>query len=326
MFLLATVQLVPASEFPVLSVVNRRKQRWHLKPSMLLCLLGAASTLSLVHAADFSFYQESNLPYEPFSPQWGIDVPPELLEQMTARAELNQAMAKKFKCSEEVFRDDSEIRIFDYLLRETPKNRQVSAIDVEPLRFKEKDTRKANFSDSFPPAFVWSYLFSSAYQPNFTYRYLGESAGGYRPAHRIAFRGIRRFDRGTDIREWEGIVIVDAVTHEIMRVEAAPRNYAPIVEHKRRKYQMSFNLAGIRFRKKPRVYVLHVDFRETPIGADRSRSMVGNPQPEDDAVMNLPTRVVWQEYRVDASGGVSRKKTEERRYLDYRFFDVETRE
>lgn len=308
------------------SIVNDRNHHWRPKPSMLLCLFWAASTLSLVHTADFSFRQESNLPYEPFSPQWGSDVPPELLEQLTARAELNQKMAKKFKCSEEVSHDNSEIRVFDYLLHEAPKNRQASAGDVQPLRFKENNKGKAHFSDSFPPAFVWSYLFSNAYQPNFTYRYLGESAGGFRPAHRIAFRGIRRFDSGTDIREWEGIVIVDAGTHEIMRIEAAPRNYAPIVEHKRRKYQMSFNLAGIRFRKKPRVYVLHVDFRETPIGADRSPSMVGDPQPEDDAVMNLPTRVVWQEYRVDASGGVSRKKTEERRYFDYRFFDVETRE
>ena len=280
----------------------------------------------MVHAADFSFYQESNLPYEPFSPQWGSDIPPELLEQLTARAEFNRTMAKKFNCSEEVSRDNSEIKVFDYLLHDAPKNRQASASDVEPLRFKQNDKRKADFSDSIPPAFVWSYLFSNTYQPNFTYRYLGESVGGFRPAHRIAFRGIRRFDSGTDIREWEGIAIVDAETHEIIRIEAAPRNFAPIIEHKRRKYQMSFNLAGIRFRKKPRVYVLHVDFRETPIGADRSRPLVGDPQSEEDAVMNLPTRVVWEEYRVNASGGVFRKRTEERRYLDYRFFDVETRE
>ena len=234
-------------------------------------------------------------------------------------------MAKKFKCSEEVSRDDSEIKVFDYLLHEPQKNRQASGSDVEPLRFKENGNHKADFSDSFPPAFVWSYLFSNAYQPNFTYRYLGESFGGYRPAHRIAFRGIRKYDSGTDIREWEGIAIVDAETHEIMRIEAAPRNYAPIVEYKRKKYQMSFNLAGIRFKKKPRVYVLHIDFREMPIGADRPRPVGGDPEREEASVMSLPTRVVWQEYRVNGSGSVFRKKTEERRYLDYRFFDVETR-
>lgn len=310
----------------MLSVVNDRNHHWHLKPSMLLCLFCAASTLSFVHAADLSFHQESNLPYEPFSPQWGSDIPPELLERLAARAELNRTMAKKFKCSEEISRDYSEFKVFDYLLHEPPKNRHASATDVEPLRFKENGTSKANYSDSIPPAFVWSYLFSNAYQSNFTYRYLGESVGGYRPAHRIAFRGIRRFDGGTDIREWEGIAIVDAGTHEITRIEAAPRNYAPIVEYKRRKYQMSFNLAGIRFRKKPRVYVLHIDFRAIPIGADSSRSSVDDPHREEDAVMNLPIRVVWQEYRVNASGGVSRKRTEERRYFDYRFFDVEARE
>ena len=293
---------------------------------MLLCVFWAASTLSFVHAADFSFHQESNLPYEPFSPQWGRDIPPELLEQLTARAELNRTMAKKFKCSEEISRNNSEIKVFDYLLHEPPKNRQASASDMEPLRFKENATRKVDFSDSIPPAFVWSYLFSNTYQSNFTYRYLGESVGGYRPAHRIAFRGIRRFDSGTDIREWEGIAIVDAGTHEIIRIEAAPRNYAPIVEYQRRKYQMSFNLAGLRFRKKPRVYVLHIDFRETPIGADLSPTPGGDPEREGGAVMNLPIRVVWQEYRVNANGGVFRKTTEERRYLDYRFFDVETRE
>jgi hypothetical protein len=305
---------------------GRNHHHWHLKSSILLCLLYVASTLSFVHAADFSFRHEGNLPYEPFSLQWGSDIPPELLAQLTARAEFNRTMAKKFKCSEEIYRDNSGIKVFDYLLHEPPKDRQALANDVEPLRFKENGERKADFSDSIPPAFAWSYLFSGTYQSNFTYRYLGESVEGYRPAHRIAFRGIRRFDKGTDIREWEGIAIVDAGTHEIIRIEAAPRNFAPIVEYQRRKYQMSFKFVGIRLRKKPRVYVLNIDFSETPIGADLSHSSVGDPIREEDAVMRLPNRIVWQEYRMNASGGVFRKRTEERRYLDYRFFDVEARE
>jgi len=292
----------------------------------MLCLFWAASTLSFVHAADFSFRYEGNLPYEPFSLQWGSDIPPELLEQLTARAEFNRTMAKKFTCSEEIYRDNSGIKVFDYLLDEPPKNRQAFANDVEPLRFKENGKSRASFSDSIPPAFAWSFLFSDTYQSNFTYRYLGESVEDYRPAHRIAFRGIRRFDRGTDIREWEGIAIADAGTFEIIRIEAAPRNFAPIVEHQRRKYQMSFNIAGIRLRKKPRVHVLNIDFGKTPIDADLSHSLVGNPQREEDAVMRLPNRIVWLEYRMNASGGFFRKRTEERLYVDYRFFDVETRE
>lgn len=298
---------------------------WRLKSSMLLCLFWAASTLSIVHAADFSFRHESNLPYEPFSLQWGSDIPPELLEQLTARAEFNRTVAKKFKCSE-IFRDNSGIRVFDYLLHEPPKSRQAFADDVEPLRFKGNGKRKADFSDSIPPAFAWSYLFSDTHQSNFTYRYLGESVEGYARAHRIAFRGIRRFDRGTDTREWEGIAIVDAGTFEIIRIEAAPRNFAPIVEHQRRKYQMSFNIAGIRLRKKPRVHVLNIDFRKTPIAADLSHSLVDDSQREEGAVMRLPNRIVWLEYRMNASGDFFRKWTEERRYLDYRFFDVEARE
>jgi len=243
--------------------------------------------------------------------EWGNEIPPELLEQLTARAELNRTMAKRFKCSEEIYRDNSGIRIFDYLLHEPPKGRRAFANDVEPLRFKGDGTRKANYSESIPPAYAWSYLFSDTYQSSFTYRYLGESVGDYRLTHRIAFRGLRRFDRGTDIREWEGIAIVDAETHEIMRVEAAPRNFAPISQYQLRRYRMSFNLVGIRFRKKPRVHVLNVDFEETAI---------------DDAVLKMPNRMVWQEYRMNASGDVFRKRTEERRYLHYRSFDVETRE
>ena len=89
---------------------------------------------------------------------------------------------------------------------------------------------------------------------------------------------------------------------------------------------MSFNLAGIRFRKKPRIHVLNVDFSETPIDADRARASGDNPQSKEDAVMKLPNRVVWQAYRMNASGDVFRKRTEERRYLDYRFSDAGTRE
>ena len=102
-----------------------------------------------------------------------------------------------------------------------------------------------------------------------TDRYLGESAEGHRPTHRIAFRGIRRFDTGTDVREWEGIAIVDA---------------------------------------------------------DLLHSLAGDPPQEGHPVMKLPNKIVWQEFRMNGSGNFFEKRTEERRYLDYRFFEVEAGE
>jgi hypothetical protein len=301
----------------------RYRHRWRSYSCALLCLCLAASTFAVAQSNDFEFRHQGSFPHQPFSLDWGTDIPPELLEQLTARAEFNWTMTRTFKCSEEVRRGKSGIKVFDYLLQEPLVDGPVFDHEIEALRFKQSAKHEAGFSDSIPPPFAWTLLFSDAYRANFTYRYLGGSADGHGATHTIAFRGIRRFDTGTDVRQWEGIAIVDARTYEILRIEAAPRNFAPIVEHQRRKYQMAFQIAGIRLRKKPRVQVLSIDFRDAPIGVDRSRSRAGQPQATEDLVMKLPKTVVWQEYRINSGGNFFRKWTEERRYSDYRTFEVE---
>ena len=275
------------------------------------------ATASVASADEFSF-RSGDLPYEPFSWGRGEDVPAQLLVQLAEKAQLNLSIVKKFSCSEEVYRDDQLVKIFDYLLGETAQK------DIEAIRFKERGKRRASFADSFPPAFAWSLLFSQTNQAFFVYRYLGETIEGFDLTHKISFRGSVSFNQGTDLREWEGVVIVDATNLEVIKVEAVPRIYAQILEVKRNKFLRSFKIGffgiPIRFRRAPRVQVLEIEFGEIPL--EKAFSEASEPEA---VVASFPDTLVWQEYRVNFGGALVRKNTEERRYVEYRFFEVGTR-
>ena len=279
---------------------------------LIVCCI---TTGSVSLAAELSFHS-GDLPYMPFSLERGEAVPTQLLGRLAAKAELNRSIAKKFACMEEVYREGKLAKSFDYLLGETPQR------DIEALRFKGR--RRASFSDSFPPAFAWSLLFSGANQAFFTYRYLGESLDGYDLTHRITFRGTLSFQQGRDIREWEGSVIIDRTTLEIIRVEAVPRIYAQVLEFKRAQYRRSFTIGffgiPIRFRRAPRVQVLEIEFNDIPVENDLSEAL--DPKA---IIVRFPSTLVWLDYKVNFEDELVHKKTEERRYLEYRFFDVGTR-
>jgi hypothetical protein len=282
-------------------------------------LVVCVATASVASAGEFS-YRSGDLPYEPFSLARGEDIPERLLEQLAEKAHVSLTIAKRFSCTEKIYRDDQRVKTFDYLLGKTGRR------DIEAVRFKEGGRRRAGFADSFPPAFAWSLLFSRTNQTLFMYRYLDETIDDFDLTHRIAFRGSLSFRKGTDLREWEGVVVVHSRSLEILRVEAVPRNYARVLEVKRARYLRSFKIGffgyPIRFRRAPRVQMLEVEFAEVPL-EEGALSKASEPEA---VVANLPQALVWRDYKINAGGQLVRKTTEERRYLGYRFFEAGTRD
>ncbi len=76
----------------------------------------------------------------------------------------------------------------------------------------------------FPSADDWTQLFSTRNQPFFMYRDLGVRLEGFDLVREIEFRGWLRFTDGRDIRQWEGIALVEASGFRLVGVRARPRN------------------------------------------------------------------------------------------------------
>jgi hypothetical protein len=76
-----------------------------------------------------------------------------------------------------------------------------------------------------PPPYTWLLLFAERYQPFFLY-----TRSSRPPAMpgtlEVHFRGALPFQHGSDIREREGVAIVDDTSHATREVSAWPRNEA----------------------------------------------------------------------------------------------------
>ena len=120
------------------------------------------------------------------------------------------------------------------------------------------------------------------------------------------------------------VAIVDAATLEILRVEAAPRIYAQVLEYKRDKYRRSFKFSffgiPIRFRRAPRVQVLEIEFGNVPLEKDLSDDS------ETEAIVGrFPDRIVWQEYKVNFGGDLVQKEFEERvQALGHQYYVIDS--
>ena len=85
-------------------------------------------------------------------------------------------------------------------------------------------------------------LFSRRHQPFFTYSDLGTGDDEGRPTRELAFRGALGFEDGSDVREWEGAVLLDGLTHATLEVRADPVNQPERIEAMYRRWKRSLKV------------------------------------------------------------------------------------
>jgi hypothetical protein len=162
--------------------------------------------------------------------------------------------------------------------------------------------------ERFPPAYGWIYLFHEVNQPFFSYRLLGDGFEGFDWVRRIQFRGALPFTDGRDIRQWEGVILVDAVTNTPIEIRAQPSSQVERLRQQFQNWSKSFNLAGYRTGPRPFGYRCEVEFRERRVG------------------LTYPSRLRYDTFRAVSPRRTVRWAASSRFYSDYRLFGVETEE
>ena len=252
-------------------------------------------------------YRESDAPWE---------LPATISMTLASRADAYQEFARKFTCTETArsakYRDNEASkelnRKYSYLLITEPsvgsfqESRHKIKKDGKVQRDEVKDEEK------FPPAYAWVFLFSSFNQGYFAYRDLGDYFDGFDWVREIQFKGSFRFTDGKDIRQWEGIALVDAATLTPLEIRAEPIGQRDHIRALYRKWSTAFNLAGLRFAPRPFGYSCKVNFR-----LRKSR-------------LTFPTQLRYDTYRVVSKDQTIPWKASTRDYTGYRFFNVGTTE
>jgi hypothetical protein len=297
----------------------------------LFCTLPGAqvhSTTKIPHTVvDWHQSPQATFPLAPFSLERGEDIPKNLLDSLAKKAGSYELLLDKFTCVEETRRGNKKVVSHDYLL---------SRLD-DPGEFREirfVGTREVKgLKSSKPPPPTWSLLFSESYQPHFVYRYVDETLEDFDRVHRILFRGNRSFEVGTDIREWEGLAGVDAVTHDVVSIRAMPRLYAEHTSLKHKKQLRSLRFVFGSFSEGRFTPVKTVQRRRGPVApylqVNLEKIDIRRYDPQDSGsaltlkTVRLPSAVRMEQYRQAKDGKVSVIGYEVTQYLNYRFFSTD---
>jgi len=261
-------------------------------------------------------------PVETVEPAW--ELPKETLDILRLRSEVYRDYAVRFICAETVRvahydasaeATSEKTQYFDYmLLREGADLKEYR--EIVKKRQKNKDNSDAaadgkkvdDEEQRFPPAFAWVFLFDSFYQPYFMFRNLGDRFEGFDWVHEIQFRGALPFTDGRDIREWEGTVLVDAVTHTPIEIRAEPTAQRERIRALFDRWSQGFNLVGVRLAPRPFGYRCRVVF-----GLRRDS-------------LTFPTELRYDTFRATGPKQFVPWMASVRVYNDYKFFKTETTE
>lgn len=241
----------------------------------------------------------------------------ELRERLAAQAEHYREYALRFTNYETVRQakydaqgeaSDESTRRYAYLLERSDDGKNLREVRQ---RTREDGTPKGDDvrdEEPFPPAYAWVDLFSRFHQPYFAFRDRGDRFDGFDWVRDVDFRGALGFSDGKDIRQWEGRVIVDAVTYTPLEIRAKPSGQDDRVRAVFDRWSRAFNLLGFRLAPRPLLYRCEVQFRFRKDG------------------LTFPT-----ELRYDTLLAVSSKQTVPlrasiRHYEQYRFFKTATSE
>ncbi len=246
---------------------------------------------------------------------WRIDDP--LLRDLAHEADVYKDYALRFTCLENVRlakydesgeASDESTRRYAYLLEREPEGetlrefRQKVREDGTPRGDEVKD------EEPFPPAYAWVELFSRFNQPYFAYRDLGDRFDGFDWVREIQFKGALPFSDGKDIRQWEGTVLVDAVTATPLSITAQPTAQDQRVKALFDRWSRGFNFMGMHLAPRPFLYHCEVEFRLRKDG------------------LTFPTELRYDTLRATSPKATVPWQASTRTYEDYRFFKTATTE
>lgn len=296
----------------------------------LFIVLAAASFL--VATADERAQQEpapqeppaaASATAEPEGP-WGL--PKDMLDALAKQALQYRDYAVRFTCNEDArvaHYDESaeatseKTRRYAYLLErdENGSNlKEIREILKKPTKKKDEESapsssgRESDDEERFPPAYAWVFLFSAFNQPYFMYRDLGDRFEGFDWVHEIQFRGALPFTDGKDIREWEGTVLVDAVTLTPIDLHAEPTSQKERIRAQFDRWSKAFNVVGAHLAPRPFGFRCRVSFRTR-----RDR-------------LTFPTELRYDTFRATGPRQYVPWMASVRLYADYRFFKTGTTE
>jgi hypothetical protein len=235
----------------------------------------------------------------------------EVLEALFHKAAIYREYTRRFDCTETARLADyngrgevsgEQVRQYGYLLVKSPSADAVA--EYRQLVTKTGEVRSGEVKDEepFPPAYAWVFLFSRFNEPYFSLRYVGERFDGFDWVHEIQFRGSLPFTNGKDIRQWEGIVLIDAVTHTPLEIRAEPLGQADRIDAMYRQWSSSFNMLGMRTGAKPLGYRAHIQFRHKQEG------------------LSFPTELRYDTFRAVSPTQIVPHRASTRVYDKYRIF------
>ena len=246
---------------------------------------------------------------------WGL--PEELLKELQRQTEIYADYAIRFTCNETARQasydsygraSQDKLRRYAYLLERDEDG--VTLREYRQRLAKSGQPKKGRVDDEerFPPAYAWVFLFSDFNQGFFGYRDLGDRFEGFDWVREIQFQGALGFTDGEDIRQWEGTVLVDAVTYTPLEIRAKPTRQDERILAMYRRWVQSFKLIGFRMGPKPLGYGCRVQFRLRRDG------------------LTFPTELRYDTFRSIGPKRTTPVRASSRSYGDYRFFKTRTQQ
>jgi len=248
---------------------------------------------------------------EPSNEPWGLS--PRLLEDLYAQAAVYEAYTKRFTCNETARLarysngkvTSEKVRRYGYLLTTLPSGFGVHEIRQEFARDGSIRPGAIDDADPFPAAYAWVFLFSHFNEPYFSFRLLDDRFDGFDWVQEFEFRGSLPFTTGKDIRQWQGRVILDAVTKTPLEIVAEPIGQNEKIEAMYRKWSSSFNVLGMRTGPKPLGHQARIQFRHRKEG------------------LTFPTELRYDTFRAVAPQKVVRQRASTRKYDGYLIYRVD---
>ncbi|ANM31520.1 hypothetical protein ABI59_21035 [Acidobacteria bacterium Mor1] len=239
---------------------------------------------------------------------WGLEE--DVLTKLADKARQYAAYATRFDCVESARlanynrageAENEQIRRYGYILvRED--NGSIREVRQRVRRSGGLSRSESEDKEPFPPAYAWVFLFSDFHQPYFSYRDMGDRFDGFDWVREIQFRGTLGFTDGDDIRQWEGIVTVDAATFTPIQIQAQPRAQDERIKEMYDRWAQSFNLIGFKLGPRPLGYRSKVQFRMR----------------KDE--LTFPTEVRYDTFRATSPTSRLLVKASTRSYDAYKFF------
>ena len=246
---------------------------------------------------------------------WGVS--DELFGPLFERADVYRAYTRRFTCVETArlakydqggAAEKEKSRRYGYLLVKDEVGDTVREYRQEMAKDGSLKSAEVKDEEPFPPAYSWVFLFSRFNEPYFSYRSLGDRFDGFDWIYEIQFKGSLAFTDGKDIRQWEGVALVDAVTFTPLEIRAEPTGQADRINALYRNWAQAFSLLGFRLAPRPLGYRAHIQFRLRREG------------------LTFPTELRYDTFRAIGGNTIVPVRASTRTYTEYAITRVETQQ